>query len=248
MSSPSTLIPPSITQPLASLCVQKPVLSTGSLQVQVGLPLTLFQDQGSPLLLQIQAQRSPTGSSSLTKKGLGMRLRLEGCKAEVPAAQPGQYRELTDRCSALTTPRGALVVSKFSAVSSFRQGCPNGITLFWSALCRLLSGSSVCTHMTCLVPESLLYFPFATPIYNTQWFAISDLSQDSWKNSSSQLVFTSLVMPSAATPVSQEPFYFSFLIKKSPNLFCVLATFSQIEYLSHIEYIPLLFSSSSLKG
>jgi len=57
-------------------------------------------------------------------------VRFEGSKAEVPCAQPGHPRELTDKYSALSMPRGAVVVSEVSAVSNFEQVWPNEKTIF----------------------------------------------------------------------------------------------------------------------
>lgn len=151
-------------------------------------------------------------------------------------------------------PRGAVVAARSQqSATSDKYG-----QLKWPSLDLHFAGCSLeaqhvptavvwCLNPFCSFPlHYVLYLLF--PTYDMQWFAISELFQDSGKNSSSQLVSTSLVMPSAASPDSQEPFYFSFLIKK--YYFSIWATFSQPEHLSHIKYIPplLLFSSSSFIG
>lgn len=194
---------------------------------------------GSLLLLQTEVQISPTGASSLIVQGLGKGLTLEGSKAEVPAAQPGHPRELTDTCSAPSMPRGAVVVREVSAVSNFRQVWPNGINLFWSTLFGPLSGSPACTHTSCLVPEFLFLLPFNICTI----FAISHIwhamicyfrvISGFWKK---------FLLPAgfhlschAFCCHSRFPGAILLFFPDKKCFFCIWATFSLLEHLFHVE-------------
>lgn len=93
---------------------------------------------------------------------------------------------------------------------------PNKI-IFWSAFDRQLCGSPSSTHISCVVLEYffLLFFNMDIPQNNLLFQSYFRLLEQS----SSHMVSSSLVMTFAATPDSQEPFYFSFLIKSATFVF-----------------------------
>mgnify|MGYP001856512340 FL=1 len=94
---------------------------------------------------------------------------------------------------------------------------PNKIMIFWSAFDRQLCGSPASTHMSCVVLEYLflLFFNIDIPHNNLLFQSYFRLLEQSC----SHMASSSLVMPSAATPDSQEPFYFSFMIKNATFVF-----------------------------
>lgn len=117
---------------------------------------------------------------------------------------------------------------------------PNKI-IFWSAFDRQFCGSPASTHMSCAALEYLFLLLFNTDIPHNNLLFQSYFRL--LEQSCSYMVSSSLVMLSAATPDSQEPFYFSFLIRSATFIFELHSLNLNIYPMFNI-YHPYFFSQA----
>lgn len=184
-SSPSALAPASITQPLASVYVQKSVPFSESSQAHVGLGV--YQLHLSQSLHLVPGTRVPATAANKSAEQAHWCLLLDspvsGKRSEIGRVQgwgsscstrPSQGAPRNMLCC-LNAYRSSGDQQGLSRVNNLGQVWPNEITLFDSALCRLLSGSWACTHASCLVHESLflLLFNICTEfVISRIWYAV----------------------------------------------------------------------------